>query len=104
VGNIYADEALHHAHIHPRRLSHSLSQQEISDLYAAIRRVLAAGIERQGATIGWYRQPDGTKGSMQDDFYVYDRKGEPCRTCGQGIIEKIVIGQRGTHYCPQCQK
>jgi formamidopyrimidine-DNA glycosylase len=104
VGNIYADEVLHRAHIHPRRKSDSLTEQEIYDLHASIRWVLEKGIERSGATIGWYRQPDGSLGSMQDDFYAYDRTGEACRTCGQGMIEKIVVGQRGTHYCPACQK
>lgn len=104
IGNIYADEALHRAHLHPLRKSDSLSPQEITNLYEAIRWVLKKGIERQGASIGWYRQPDGSIGRMQDEFFAYDRAGQPCRTCGQGVIEKIVVGQRGTHYCPHCQK
>jgi len=104
IGNIYADEALHRAHIAPLRQSDSLGQTEIAALHDAIRYVLNQGIERQGASIGWYRRADGGQGSMQDDFLAYGRTGEPCLTCRQGIIEKIVVGQRGTHYCPRCQK
>lgn len=104
VGNIYADEALHLAHIHPQRKSDTLSETETHDLYHAIRATLQKGIERQGASIGWYRRPDGQKGSMQDDFLAYGRTGEPCMTCNSGAIEKIVVGQRGTHYCPNCQR
>jgi len=104
IGNIYADEALHRSHIHPRRKTDTLNDTEIEDLYHAIRWVLARGIERQGASIGWYRRPDGKKGEMQDDFYAYGRTGLPCRTCRQGTIQKTTIGQRGTHFCPSCQK
>lgn len=104
VGNIYADEALHRAHIHPARTAETLTEQEISDLHEAIRWVLNKGIERQGASINWYRNPNGEKGTMQEALFAYDRTGQPCLTCGQGIIEKTVIGQRGTHYCPNCQR
>lgn len=103
IGNIYADEALHRAHILPTRTADSLTPAEIDALHAAIRWVLQRGIERQGASIGWYRRPDGSKGSMQDDFYVYDQAGKPCRTCKSGIIQKKTVAQRGTHYCPNCQ-
>lgn len=103
IGNIYADEALHRAHIRPTRKTDTLNATEIADLHEAIRWVLEKGIERQGASIGWYRQPDGTKGSMQDDFFAYGRTGASCRTCQQGIIEKTTVGQRGTHFCPNCQ-
>ena len=102
VGNIYADEALHRAGIHPQRPSDSLTTAEVERLYGTIRTVLNEGIERQGASISWYRKPDGTKGQSQDHFYVYGREGEPCLTCGTPII-KIWVAQRGTHYCPQCQ-
>jgi formamidopyrimidine-DNA glycosylase len=104
VGNIYADEALHRAHVAPFRPANSLNAQESAALYAAIRQVLELGIERQGASISWYRQPNGETGSMQDDFWAYDRTGQPCRICGRGQIKKIVLGQRGTHYCPECQR
>ncbi len=102
VGNIYADEALHRAGIHPQRTSDSLSSAEVERLYGTIRDVLNKGIERQGASINWYRQPDGSKGQAQDNFLVYDREGEPCFTCGKPIV-KIRVAQRGTHFCPDCQ-
>lgn len=104
IGNIYADEALHRAHIAPLRTSDSLSEAEVAALHEAIRYVLNKGIERQGASIGWYRRADGGEGSMQDAFLAYGRTGEACLTCGQGTIEKIIVGQRGTHYCPRCQR
>lgn len=103
IGNIYADEALHQAHIAPLRTAESLSAEETEALFGAIRGVLEKGIERQGASINWYRQPDGRSGSMQDDFWAYGRDGQNCRTCG-GVIQKRVVGQRGTHFCPSCQK
>lgn len=102
VGNIYADEALHRAGIHPLRLSDEIKSAEIKRLHKTIREVLQKGIEYQGASINWYRQPDGTRGQSQDHFQVYDREGEPCFNCGQPII-KIRVAQRGTHYCPNCQ-
>ncbi|MBI1276529.1 MAG: bifunctional DNA-formamidopyrimidine glycosylase/DNA-(apurinic or apyrimidinic site) lyase [Anaerolineaceae bacterium] len=102
VGNIYADEALHRAGIHPQRPANSLTKPEIKRLYSTIREVLNKGIEYQGATLNWYRKPDGSRGESQDHFYVYDREGEPCLTCGAPIV-KIRVAQRGTHYCPHCQ-
>ncbi len=102
VGNIYADEALHHAGIHPERAADSLDSAEAERLHGTIRKVLQAGIDYQGASVNWYRKPDGSKGESQDHFYVYDREGEPCLNCGQPII-KTRVAQRGTHYCPQCQ-
>ena len=104
VGNIYADEVLHCARIHPLRTVDTLIEDEITALYTAIRDVLRKGIERQGASIGWYRTPEGERGSMQDDFFVYGRTGEACRNCESGMIEKIVVAQRGTHFCPHCQR
>ncbi len=103
IGNIYADEALHLAHIRPERRSNSLSPTEIDALYTAIRAALEKGVARQGASINWYRRPDGTRGAMQDEFMVYGRAGEACHTCAGGIIEKMILAQRGTHYCPNCQ-
>jgi len=102
VGNIYADEALHRAGIHPLRNSDKLSQQEIEKLYYTVREALADGIQHEGASINWYRKPDGTKGSSQNHFYVYGRDGQPCLNCGHPI-EKIRVAQRGTHFCPVCQ-
>ena len=102
VGNIYADEALHLAGIHPLRPADSLRDDEVTRLYEAIRAVLIAGIEREGASVSWYRKPDGTTGSAQLHFHVYNRADEPCLRCGEPI-HKIRVAQRGTHYCPACQ-
>ncbi|MCL4559374.1 MAG: DNA-formamidopyrimidine glycosylase [Chloroflexi bacterium] len=99
MGNIYADEALHQARLHPLRLSHSLSPQEVEALWSAIRQVLQEAIARQGSSIDWvYRG-----GDFQEHFKVYQRTGEPCPDCGTPIV-RIVVGQRGTHFCPTCQK
>lgn len=102
IGNIYADEALFHAGIHPTTKSHKLNEDEIQSLYETVRKVLNAGIEHEGASITWYRKPDGTKGSSQDHFFVYGRDGQTCIHCGSDI-NKIRVAQRGTHYCPNCQ-
>lgn len=103
IGNIYADEALFYAGVHPGRNSASLTPAEIARLHAAIQKALNLGIERQGATISMYRQPDGRKGQMQDEFVVYDRKNQPCKQC-QTPIQHFTLGGRTTHFCPQCQQ
>ncbi len=103
IGNIYADEALFDAGIHPVRSANTLTKKEIGRLHAGIQKALWRGIEKQGATIGLYRQPDGEKGQMQNEFKIYDRTGEPCYNCGQPI-DKIKVGGRGTHYCRHCQR
>lgn len=98
IGNIYADEALHLAKIHPLMRSDQVSQNEAERLLASIRRVLTEGIQRQGASIDWvYRG-----GSFQNYFRVYRRTGLPCMECG-ATIERIIVGQRASHYCPVCQ-
>lgn len=102
VGNIYADEALHRARIHPLRPANSLNPDEWERLYHAVRAALFDGVAYQGASIQWYRKADGSKGSSQDHFYVYGRTGQACSTCGSPI-EKIRVAQRGTHFCPNCQ-
>jgi formamidopyrimidine-DNA glycosylase len=103
VGNIYADEALWRAQIHPLRPAGSLSGDELAALRKALRQSLRLGISRQGATLRDYRAPDGARGSMQDRFRVYGRAGEPCPRCGTPI-EKIRAGGRGTWFCPGCQR
>ena len=103
LGNIYADEALWRARLHPRREAGSLSTAEVRRVHAAVREALAVGIARQGSTLRDYRRPDGAEGSMQDEFKVYGRLGEPCERCGTPI-ERIVVGGRGTWYCPRCQR
>ena len=103
VGNIYADEALHLAKIHPERKADSLQRDEIIALYQRIREVLLAGIHHEGASVNWYRKPDGSRGNSQNYLYVYGRDGDECKTCGSARIEKIRVAQRGTHFCPNCQ-
>jgi formamidopyrimidine-DNA glycosylase len=102
VGNIYADEALHYAAVRPNRISSTLSEAESEALHAAIQKALHLGISREGASIDNYRKPDGSRGEMQNVMVAYGRTGEPCDRCG-GIIERIVLGSRSTHFCPQCQ-
>ena len=102
IGNIYADEALWRARVHPLRPAGDLDDQEARALHRGIRAALKGGIARQGATLSTYRTPDGGSGRMQDEFKVYGRAGEPCERCGTPI-EKIRAAGRGTWYCPSCQ-
>jgi formamidopyrimidine-DNA glycosylase len=102
VGNIYADEALWRSRIHPLREAGSLQPAEIRKLRQTIRDVLLLGIARQGSTLRDFALPGGEAGGMQDEFKVYGRLGEPCSRCGTPI-ERIVVGGRGTWYCPHCQ-
>ena len=103
VGNIYADEALWRARLHPARPAGALESRELAALHRGLRRALEAGIERQGATLRDYRTPDGTPGAMQHEFKVYGRGGEPCPRCGTPIA-KTRLGGRGTWFCPACQR
>jgi formamidopyrimidine-DNA glycosylase len=99
LGNIYTDEALHMAKLHPLGLSNAVSLKQAGALREAIRSVLKEGIRRNGASIDWvYRG-----GSYQNYFRVYDRAGEPCQVCG-AEIQKMIVAQRGTHICPKCQR
>jgi len=98
VGNIYSDEALHLAGIHPLTPSNQISAPKAASLLAAVREVLEEGIRRNGASIDWvYRG-----GDFQNHFRVYQRSGEACLTCGTAV-ERRQIGQRSTHFCPVCQ-
>jgi formamidopyrimidine-DNA glycosylase len=99
LGNIYTDEALHLAKLHPLKPSQSISRVQARRLHRAIRRILKEGIRRNGASIDWvYRG-----GDFQNHFRVYDREGQPCPVCGT-TIRRLVVGQRGTHICPRCQR
>lgn len=102
VGNIYADEALFRAKLHPLRKADTLTPDESDLLYRTVRDALSAGIDHEGASINWYRKPDGTQGESQKHFYAYGRDGQPCLVCGTPLL-KIRVAQRGTHYCPFCQ-
>jgi formamidopyrimidine-DNA glycosylase len=102
IGNIYADEALWRARLHPLRRATSLRPESEGRLYRAVRSVLAEAIERRGASIDDYTAPEGD-GEMQEHLAVYQRAGEPCLRCGRPV-RRIVVGQRATHYCSWCQR
>jgi formamidopyrimidine-DNA glycosylase len=103
LGNIYADEGLWYAGVHPLRPAGSLGPTEVAAVRRGLRRALRIGIRRQGATLSDYVAPNGARGSMQDEFKVYGREGEPCPRCGTAIT-KTRVGGRGTSYCPVCQR
>jgi formamidopyrimidine-DNA glycosylase len=103
IGNMYADEALYEARLHPLRLSSSLTRSEILRLYDAIQTVLRQGIRNKGASTETYLRPGGVKGQAHLAFQVAHQKGKECPVCG-GPIERIEVHQRGTFYCPKCQK
>ena len=103
LGNIYVDEALWRARIHPLRPARELDADEVRAVHRGIRAALRMGIARQGATLRDYAQPDGRRGGMQHEFKVYGRGGEPCDRCGTPI-EKTRAGGRGTWFCPSCQR
>ncbi len=99
MGNIYTDEALNLARLHPLARSESITPRQAERLYDSIRTILREGIRQNGASIDWvYRG-----GDFQKHFRVYDREGKPCPRCGT-TIRRLVVGQRSTHICPKCQK
>jgi formamidopyrimidine-DNA glycosylase len=102
IGNMYADEALFFARIHPLREANSLSHEEIKRLHKAIRQVLTRAIGNGGASISDYRRPTGEKGTQQHDFYAAHRGGQTCKVCATPI-ERITVRNRGTYFCPKCQ-
>jgi formamidopyrimidine-DNA glycosylase len=104
LGNIYVDESLFIAGLHPQARSDKVTRSRAAALVDAIRSTLALAIEREGSSFDtFYRTPEGNPGSYQDQFKVYGRTGEPCLTCGAPIA-RIVVGQRGTHFCRRCQR
>jgi formamidopyrimidine-DNA glycosylase len=102
VGNIYADESLFRAGIRPRRLAGSLSGADLERLRLALREVLQAAIRLGGSSVSDYVGADGERGFFQLEHNVYQRTGEPCRSCGT-LIRRIELAGRGTHFCPHCQ-
>lgn len=102
LGNIYVDEALFLAGIHPLSLSNKIPSESIRKLHSAMRSLLQNAIEAQGTTIINFQHGDNKSGSFQHQLQVYGRNGEPCRKC-KTFITKMVVGQRGTHFCPKCQ-
>jgi formamidopyrimidine-DNA glycosylase len=102
LGNIYVDEALWRARLNPLRPAAGLDRAEVRRLHRGIQAALEHGLARQGSTLRDYRLPDGTGGSMQDEFRVYGRRDEPCDRCGTPIARTQVAG-RTTWFCPTCQ-
>ena len=103
VGNIYADEILFAARIHPRAAASRLSKRRAEELYANLIEVLGAAIEHRGSSISDYVDGAGERGAYQDLHNVYGRAGQACPRCN-AVIRRILIAQRGTHYCPRCQR
>ena len=103
MGNIYTDEALFQAHVHPRAIASKLSSKRAARLHQAMVDILSAAIALKGSSISDYVDSEGRKGSFQLHHQVYGRTGEPCVVCGTPI-RRIVLGSRGTHYCPRCQR
>ena len=104
IGNIYADEILFDARLHPRRKANTLSEDEWRALYEAIRKNLAAGVEHRGTTVRLYRDVLNRPGEHQNYLRVFEKHGEPCpKTCGGEVVRER-IGGRPTHYCPACQR
>ncbi|HEX5227555.1 MAG TPA: bifunctional DNA-formamidopyrimidine glycosylase/DNA-(apurinic or apyrimidinic site) lyase [Bryobacteraceae bacterium] len=103
MGNIYTDEALFEARIHPKAIAARLSKDRVGRLHAAMVDILSTAIRLKGSSISDYVDADGQRGSFQLQHQAYGRTGEPCLICGTSI-RRILVGQRGTHYCPKCQR
>jgi len=99
---MYADEALFAARIHPLRKADALSPAEVQTLHHCVRRVLQAAISSKGASVDTYVRPEGELGTAHSDFKVAHRGGEPCPICGS-TIERVLVQNRGTYFCPRCQ-
>ena len=103
LGNIYTDEALFRAGIHPRAIASRLSPRRARRLHRAITEVLSAAIEQGGSSVSDYVDAEGRKGFFQFSHLVYQKTGQPCANC-RASIRRILVGQRGTHFCPRCQR
>jgi formamidopyrimidine-DNA glycosylase len=106
IGNIYADEILHAARLHPDRPANTLHRRDVVRLHDAMVDILAAAVGAGGSTLGDSQYVDlmGNGGSYQDDHRAYGRAGERCSTCGRGIIRRAVVNGRSTYWCPYCQR
>jgi formamidopyrimidine-DNA glycosylase len=102
IGNMYADEALFAARIHPLRKADALSPAEVQTLHQCIRKVLGAAIGSKGASVDTYVRPEGELGTAHFDFKVAHKGGEPCPACGS-TVERVLVQNRGTCFCPRCQ-
>lgn len=103
IGNIYADESLFYARVRPTRRIKTLSPRERKDLWRGIRHIMNLSIKHKGTSADAYRTATGQKGEMLAFLRVYGRDGQPCKRC-DGVIKKITLAGRGTHYCPSCQR
>ncbi len=103
IGNMYADEALHAAKIHPLRKANSLSSREIQRLYRAINHVLSQAISNKGASTDTYKRPSGEHGTAHHSFHVAHQGGKPCPSCGT-TIQRLAVRNRGSYFCSNCQK
>jgi formamidopyrimidine-DNA glycosylase len=103
IGNIYADEALHRAELHPLSPAGSMKPEDCERLRVGILEALEAGLRSGGASIDDYRDSRGEQGAMQEEFLVHTREGKPCPRCG-AEIRRIVVGGRSTYFCPSCQR
>lgn len=103
LGNIYVDEALHRAKIHPETLANTLKPKQLKALHHEIVQTLSEAVQKGGSTIRSYVNSQGEIGMFQLELFVYGRKGESCKNCGHEL-EKTVVGGRGTHFCPKCQR
>jgi formamidopyrimidine-DNA glycosylase len=103
VGNIYADEALFRAGVHPKRIAASLRRDRVAKVYEAMRAVLSEAIEGRGSSVSNYVDANGCQGSFQQLHRVYQRTGEPCLVCGTPV-KRILVAQRSTHFCGRCQR
>ena len=102
VGNIYANEALFRAGVHPLREARLLKRAQVAALRDAVVASLEAGLQAGGASIDDFRHPDGVKGAFQHEFLVHSREGEPCPVCGREVVKFVAAG-RGTYACESCQ-
>ncbi len=103
LGNIYVDEALFRARIHPEKKAQQLTRSKIEILHNEIKQTLQEAVDKGGSTVRTYVNSQGDMGMFQLNHFVYGKKGDPCTNCGTDI-EKTVVAQRGTHFCPECQK
>ncbi len=103
IGNIYADEMLFEAGVHPETPAAALSKRDVARLWEAMGKVLRAAIEAKGSSLRDYVDAEGQEGEFQESHKVYGREGEPCARCGRPLRRKVVAG-RGTHFCPRCQR
>jgi formamidopyrimidine-DNA glycosylase len=104
LGNIYVDEALHTAGIHPLTPADTLTDPQVRKLNQSIKKTLRKAIRHRGSTLRDYVDSAGGKGAFQNLHKVYAREGQPCRTCGKAQIQRIIVGGRSTHFCGKCQR